>query len=49
MVLECVQTSLAKQVTSVGIPTIGIGASNNLMVRFWYLMIYRFKSIKFNL
>ena len=30
MVLECVQTSLAKQVTkSVSIPTIGIGASNN--------------------
>ncbi|WP_440913267.1 3-methyl-2-oxobutanoate hydroxymethyltransferase [Candidatus Pelagibacter sp.] len=30
MVLECVQTSLAKQVTkSVAIPTIGIGASNN--------------------
>jgi len=30
MVLECVQTSLAKQVTkSVTIPTIGIGASNN--------------------
>ena len=30
MVLECVQTSLAKQVTkSVNIPTIGIGASNN--------------------
>ena len=29
MVLECVQTSLAKQVTkSVTIPTIGIGASN---------------------
>ena len=30
MVLECVQTSLAKQVTkSVNVPTIGIGASNN--------------------
>ncbi len=30
MVLECVQTSLAKHVTkSVNIPTIGIGASNN--------------------
>ena len=30
MVLECVQTSLAKQVTkSVSVPTIGIGASNN--------------------
>ncbi len=30
MVLECVQTSLAKQVTkSLSIPTIGIGASNN--------------------
>ena len=30
MVLECVQTSLAKQVTkSISIPTIGIGASNN--------------------
>ncbi len=30
MVLECVQTSLAKQVTkSVAVPTIGIGASNN--------------------
>ena len=30
MVLECVQTSLAKQVTKgVNIPTIGIGASNN--------------------
>jgi 3-methyl-2-oxobutanoate hydroxymethyltransferase len=30
MVLECVQTSLAKHVTkSVSIPTIGIGASNN--------------------
>ena len=30
MVLECVQTSLAKQVTkSVSIPTIGIGASHN--------------------
>ncbi len=30
MVLECVQTSLAKQVTkSVCVPTIGIGASNN--------------------
>ena len=30
MVLECVQTALAKQVTkSVSIPTIGIGASNN--------------------
>ena len=30
MVLECVQTSLAKQVTkSVSIPTIGIGASSN--------------------
>ena len=30
MVLECVQTSLAKQVTkSINVPTIGIGASNN--------------------
>ena len=30
MVLECVETSLAKQVTqSVSVPTIGIGASNN--------------------
>ena len=30
MVLECVQTSLAKQVTkSISVPTIGIGASNN--------------------
>ncbi|WP_440677819.1 3-methyl-2-oxobutanoate hydroxymethyltransferase [Candidatus Pelagibacter sp. HIMB1587] len=30
MVLECVQTSLAKQVTkNISIPTIGIGASNN--------------------
>ena len=30
MVLECVQTSLAKQVTkNVSVPTIGIGASNN--------------------
>jgi 3-methyl-2-oxobutanoate hydroxymethyltransferase len=30
MVLECVQTSLAEQVTkSVSVPTIGIGASNN--------------------
>ena len=30
MVLECIQTSLAKQVTkSISIPTIGIGASNN--------------------
>ena len=30
MVLECVETSLSKQVTkSVYVPTIGIGASNN--------------------
>ena len=30
MVLECIDTSLAKQVTkSISVPTIGIGASNN--------------------
>ena len=43
MVLECVQTSLAKQVTkSVSIPTIGIGASNNcdgqILVLFFFFI-----------